>query len=211
MKILASRIFWGMVLILGGVLFLLQNLGIFQGGDLFWGVCLGIAGLLFLGVFVGDRQQWWALIPGIVLLAVGSLILLTSFVPGFNEILGGMVILGGIGLSFLLVYLANRANWWALIPGGVMITLAAVAGLEGVISESALGGIFFLGFGLTFAIVGVVPTPSGKMKWAWIPAIILVLFGLLLFFTAENLMVYFLPVALLLAGGVLIWRAIRSR
>ena len=211
MKILSSRIFWGLVLILGGVLFLLQNLGIFQGGDLFWGICLGVAGLLFLGVFVGDRQQWWALIPGIVLLAVGSLILLTSFVPGFNEILGGMVILGGIGLSFLFVYLANRANWWALIPGGVMITLAAVAGLEGVISEGALGGIFFLGFGLTFAVVGIVPTPSGKMKWAWIPAIILMLLGLLVFFTSENLLVYFLPVALFLAGGVLIWRAIRSR
>src|SRR4030066_1832594 len=103
MKILSKPIFWGLVLIFGGVLFLLQNLGVFKGSDLFWGVSLGIAGLLFLGVFFGDRQQWWALIPGIVLLAVGSLILLTSFVPGFNEILGGMVILGGIGLCFLFV------------------------------------------------------------------------------------------------------------
>ena len=78
MKILSNRIFWGLVLILGGVLFLLQNLGIFQGSDLFWGVSLGIAGMLFLGVFFGDRQQWWALIPGMVLFAVGSLILLTG-------------------------------------------------------------------------------------------------------------------------------------
>lgn len=211
MKILANRIFWGLVLILGGVLFLLQNLGIFQGGDLFWGVCLGVAGLLFLGVFFGDRQQWWALIPGMVLLAIGSLILLTSFVPGFNEGLGGLIILGGIGLSFIFVYLANRANWWALIPGGILVTLGVVAGLDQVVSDTGSGGIFFLGLGLTFLLVAVAPTPSGKMKWAWIPALVLVLFGLLVFFAAENLLIYFLPAALVIAGGVLIWRAIRSR
>jgi hypothetical protein len=143
MKILSSRIFWGLVLILGGVLFLLQNLEVFQGGDLFWGVSLAVAGLLFLGVFFGDRQQWWALVPGMVLLAVGSLILLTSFVPGFDEAMGGLLILGGIGLGFIFVYLANRANWWALIPGGVLITLAVVSGLDQVVADGATGGIFF--------------------------------------------------------------------
>src|SRR4030065_2891946 len=103
MKILSKPIFWGLVLIFGGVLFLLQNLGVFQGSDLFWGVSLGIAGLLFLGVFFGDRQQWWALIPGMVLLAVGSLILLTSFAPGFDEAMGGLLILGGIGFGVFFV------------------------------------------------------------------------------------------------------------
>lgn len=211
MKILSSRTFWGILLILGGVLFLLQNLGVFQGGDLFWGICLGIAGLLFLGFYIGDRQQWWALIPGIVLIAVGILVLLSSFVPGFNDTLGGTIILGGIGLSFLFVYLVNRANWWSLIPAGVLLTLAVIAGLEGVVSDGTTGGIFFLGLGLTFAIVGIVPTPSGKMKWAWITAVILVFVGLLVFTAAENLLVYLLPLALVLAGGVLIWRAFRSK
>ena len=211
MKILSKPIFWGLVLIFGGVLFLLQNLGVFKGSDLFWGVSLGIAGLLFLGVFFGDRQQWWALIPGMVLLAVGSLILLTSFVPGFNDALGGLVILGGIGLSFIFVYLANRANWWALIPGGVLVTLGVVAGLDQVVSEGGTGGIFFLGLGLTFLLVAIAPNPIGKMKWAWIPAVVLVLFGLVVFFATENLQVYLLPLAFFIVGGVLIWRAIRSR
>lgn len=211
MKILSSRIFWGCVLILAGLLFLLQNLGVFQGSDLFWGVSIAIAGLLFLGVFLGDRQQWWAFIPGMILLAIGSLILLTSFVPEFNEELGGMVFLGGIGLSFLLIYLANHANWWALIPGGVLVTLGIVAGINQFVSDIATGGIFFIGLGLTFVLVAIAPSPVGKMKWAWIPAIILVLFGLILFFTAENLLIYLLPLALIIVGGVLVWRAIRPR
>jgi hypothetical protein len=210
MKILTSKIFWGVVLILGGVLFLLQNLGIFQGGTLFWGVSILIAGLLFLGVFLGDRQQWWALIPGMILLAIGVMILLAEFVPEFNEALGGLVILGGIGLSFFFVYLANKANWWAIIPGGALITLAVVACLDQAISDVANGGIFFFGLGLTFALVALAPNPSGKMKWAWIPAIILVLIGLIVYFAAEDLLVYLLPAVLLIAGGFLIWRAIRS-
>ena len=211
MKILSSRIFWGLVLILGGVLFLLQNLRVFQGGDLFWGVSFGVAGLLFLGVFFGDRQQWWALIPGMLLLAVGSLILLTSFAPGFDEAMGGLIILGGIGLSFIFVYLANHANWWALIPGGVLITLAVVAGLDQVVSDGATGGIFFLGLGLTFLLVAIAPTPVGKMKWARIPAAVLMFIGLLVYFLARDMVVYFLPLAFFIAGGILIWRAIRSR
>lgn len=211
MKILSSRVFWGIVLLVGGMLFLLQNLGIFQGGDLFWGVSLVVIGLLFLGFYLGDRQQWWALIPGIVLIAAGILILLTSFVPGFNDQVAGLLILGGIGLSLLLVYLVNHANWWALIPGGILITLGLVAGLDNTISEGALAGIFFFGIGLTFALVGIAPTPSGKMKWAWIPAIVLLLLGLIVYFAAENFLIFVYPLVLLIAGGFLIWRSIRSR
>lgn len=211
MKILASRVFWGLVLIVGGILFLLQNVGVFQGSDLFWGACLGLAGALFIGFFVGDRQQWWALIPGMILLATGSLILLTSFVPGFNDSLGGLIILGGIGLGFLFVYLANRSNWWALIPAGALITIGIVAGLDQVVSDVTLGSIFFLGLGLTFALVAIAPNPAGKMKWAWIPAAILLIMGLIVFFASENLLVYILPLGLFLGGGFLIWRSLRSR
>ena len=48
LKWLSSQVFWGIMLIVGGVLFLLQNLNVFQGGELFWGVAMGIVGVLFL-------------------------------------------------------------------------------------------------------------------------------------------------------------------
>lgn len=211
MKILSSRIFWGIVLIIGGVLFLLQNQGIFQGSDLFWGATLVIAGLLFIGVYLGERKQWWALIPGIVLLALGSLILLSGFAPGFNNNLGGFILLGGIGLSFILVYFAERTNWWAIIPGGVLITIGVISALDGIVTGGLSGGLFFIGLGVTFAMVGLIPTATGKMRWAWIPAIILVLFGLMLFFTEEKMLDYFLPAVIILVGSFLIWRALRYR
>ena len=36
--------------------------------------------------------------------------------------------LGTIGLSFWVIYLTRRDFWWAVIPGGALMTLALVAG-----------------------------------------------------------------------------------
>jgi hypothetical protein len=211
MKLFTSRIFWGLVLIIGGVLFLLENLGIIQGSDLFWGGCLLIGGILFVAYYLGNRQHWWPIIPGIILAALGLLVLITSFVPGFEGWLGGTMVLGGIGLSFFIVYLANRSAWWAIIPGGALITLAVVAALDVSGSESLVGGVFFLGLGLTFLLVAILPNPTGSMKWAWIPAGVLSLLGVIVFLASEELLIYILPLGLCIAGGILIWRAIRAR
>jgi hypothetical protein len=210
MKILTSRIFWGLLLILGGVLFLLQNLNVFEGGALFWMIVLAFLGVLFIAVFVSNRLNWWALIPGIILLAVAILIGLTTYVEGFNENLGGAIVLGGIGLSFLLVYLVNHAHWWAIIPAGVLFTIAAVAGLSENIPEAEIGGIFMIGLGLTFALVALLPNPHGRMSWAWIPASILALIGIFIDLASGALLVYVWSIALFVAGGYMIFRAIRS-
>ena len=52
MKWLESRTLWGSLLILGGVLFLLQNLGFLNLGNRFWVIVLGLGGLFFLGFFI---------------------------------------------------------------------------------------------------------------------------------------------------------------
>src|SRR4030065_2226855 len=132
--------------------------------------------------------------------------------PGFNDSnLGGPVILGGIALSFFMVYLVERSNWWALIPAGVMSTIAIVAILDSSTSNGGSEGIFFLGLGLTFALVAVLPNTIGPMRWSWIPAAILGLMGILIMVAAENLINYLWPAALVLAGIVLIWRSLRSK
>jgi hypothetical protein len=211
MKWITSRVFWGLLLIAGGVIFLLENLNILEVGGLFWAVLFAIAGLVFLTVFIGDRQHWWALIPGIILLAIGSLIFLDAVSPQATERLGGVIVLGGIGLAFLIVYLVNRANWWALIPAGVMFTLAAVALLEGTMSDFETGGIFFLGLGLTFLLVALLPTPDGYMRWAFVPAGVLLLIGILMTAALTQVINFVWPLALILAGLFLVLRAFRSR
>jgi hypothetical protein len=212
MKLLSSRLLWGLVLVVGGVLLLLDTFGIFKGGALFWTIVSGVAGVLFLSLYISNHDNWWALIPGIIFLAVAATIGLDSFLPGFSDTnLGGTIILGGIALSFLLVYLAERGNWWAIIPAGVMTTIALVAVLDTNTSSLASGGIFFLGLGITFALVAILPTSIGKMRWAWIPAGILGLMGVLILIAAEDLINYIWPSALILAGIVLVARSINRK
>ncbi len=207
-KFLSSRLLWGLVLIVGGALLLLDTFGIFNGGALFWTVVSAFAGVLFLVLYISDHNHWWALIPGIIFLAVSATISLNNFLPGFNESRwSGVVILGGIALSFLLVYLAERGNWWAIIPAGVLTTIAVVAFVDTGTSSFASGGIFFLGLGITFSLVAVLPTPYGQMRWAWIPAGILGVIGILILISQENLINYIWPVALILGGALLIIRS----
>jgi hypothetical protein len=211
-KLLSSRLLWGLVLIIGGALLLLDTFGIFQGGALFWTVVSAFAGVLFLALYISDHNHWWALIPGTIFLAVSATIGLTSFLPGFSESnWSGVVILGGIALSFLLVYLAERGNWWALIPMGVLATIALVAFVDTGKSSLASGGIFFLGLGLTFALVALLPNSIGPMRWAWIPAGILGVIGILLLASQEYLINYVWPAALIIGGAQLIIRALRRK
>jgi len=209
LKIISSRVFWGLVLVIGGALLLLDTFGVFKGSDLFWTIISAIAGVLFLSVYFTNHAHWWALIPGIIFLAIAATIGLNAFLPGFSAAnLGGTIVLGGIGLSFLLVYLAEHRNWWAIIPAGVMATLAVVAVLDAGSAKAASGGIFFLGLGVTFGLVAVLPTSVGQMRWAWIPAAILGIFGLLILLAAEAYINYVWPSALILAGLLLVIRSV---
>ena len=216
MKRFDPRVLWGLLLIAGGALLLLQNFGVLRGSlNLLWALLMGGAGLFFLYGFVGNRANWWALIPGIILLDLSALIVLTEIFPRFADVWGGPLVLGGIGLSFWAVYLVRRENWWAIIPGGVLVTLAAVAGMDSVFERVGrrvdTGAVFFVGLGLTFALVGVLPNPHRPMRWAFIPAVILLVLGLAIFAAAESLVNVLWPVALILVGLYLVYRTLSPR
>lgn len=207
-KWLESRVLWGSLLILAGVVFLLQNIIGFPIGGIFWGIIFGVAGFGFLAVFLSNRQNWWATIPGFSLLAIGFTILVNILFPVLGDWISGTVILGGIALGFAVVYFVDRNNWWAIIPAGVMLTLAIVAGLDQFISGGAVGGLFFLGMGLTFVILAMLPTNQGKMRWAWIPAGVLVFMGLVVIAATEQIFVYIWPIALIAVGVLFVFRAL---
>ena len=205
------RLAWGLLLVVAGVLLLLQNFEVLKASlDLVWAGLLGLAGLFFIFVFASNRMNWWALIPGIILLSVATLVFLGLTQPALASDWGGAVVLGGIGLSFWAVYLAHRENWWAIIPGGVLLTLAAVAGLENYSARLErrfeTGSVFLIGLGLTFVLVGVLPNPRGRMRWAFIPAAILLVTGLLIFAAAEELLRFLGPLAIILFGLWLLYR-----
>jgi hypothetical protein len=58
------RILIGSLLILGGLLALLDNLGIIRDASgVFWGIVFGGVGLVFLYVFITNAGNWWRLSP----------------------------------------------------------------------------------------------------------------------------------------------------
>ena len=211
MRRFGIRIVGGILLIAAGVLFLLQNLGIFAVGDYLWPFLFGAGGLVFLYVFLTDRANWWAIIPGFTLLGLAAMMAMDQFVPQVGETWGAALFLGGIGLAFWVVYLTNREHWWAVIPGGVLLTVGLVTGLSSALEGIETGGVFFLGLGLTFALLAFLPTPEGRMKWALIPAGVLLVMGLLITAAATAIINYLWPAALILGGIYLLFRTFGSR
>ena len=209
MKKFDMRILWGALLIAGGALFLLQELNLVTSAwELIMAALFAVAGVVFLVSYWTDRSQWWPLIPGLGLLSLGALILVDSLFPGIPWT--GAIFLGGIGAAFWLVYLLNRENWWAVIPGGVLVTLAVVAGVDPFVGGDAGGGIFFLGLGLTFVLVGLLPSSQGPMRWAFIPAAVLLLMGVFLLTPLTPVLNYIWPVALIVLGLYFILRNMRK-
>jgi len=211
-KWLKSPLLWGSLLVVTGVLFLIQELFNIQLGSIFWGILLGLAGLFFILIYINNRLNWWALIPGITLIGVGLSTIVEVILPGIGEALGGVLVLGGIGAGFIGVYISDRRQWWAIIPAGVMLTLAVISVLDSLLSDLGSGGLIFFGLGLTFAVLALLPGEQGsRMRWAWIPAIVLVIVGLLVTAAAEELLIYLGPAALILGGIFIILRTVSSR
>jgi len=200
MKTLTSRLFWGIILVLGGILFLLENLNLITFSGILFGVLFGIVGAAFLVEYFTNRDHWWAIIPGLVLLALSAIIITGEFFPSLNDAMGGVLFLGAIGLAFLLVFLRNRSFWWAIIPAGVLLTLSTIVAFSNVLPGDAVAGVLFLGFAVTFGLLSIVPTPQGRMRWPLIPAAALLVLGIFITTVTTDLFRYVWPVLLILAG-----------
>lgn len=201
---------FGLLLVALGGLLLLGNLGFLSVGvGLLFGVVFGAGGLVFLAVYASDRGQWWALIPGCALLGIGLLITLGEVAPRLEQAVGGSLFLAMLSLPFWLITLTRREHWWALVPAGVLLTLALVAAMPASLAGGVTGGVFFLGLAATFGALYLWPTPAGRMTWAWIPAAALAALGALVILGATALAGYVWPLVLLAAGALLLARALR--
>jgi len=170
-------ILWAVVLILGGGLLLAQNfklLGKFEAP--IWTFIFGGVGVLFLLDFItAPSRDWWALIPGCVLLGVAATIMLAE-----REVKGewvGSVMLFSIALPFLLIYLVKRGDfWWALIPGGIMLFVAIIPILTLYVRGEAIGTFVLWAIALPFWVIYLI---DRKNWWAIIPAGTLTVIGLM--------------------------------
>lgn len=200
------RLIIGGLLVLGGLLALLDAAGIIgNAGGIFWGLIWGVAGIYFLYLLWVDRSRnWWAAFPGFAFLGIS----ISSFLPDSLDAFGGLAFFGVLSLAFLWVYFTDTVGrWWAIIPAGVLLTLGVVSALD-EFSTVDTGGILFIGLGLTFVLVAILPG-GGQRAWAYIPAVALLILGTLLV-PSLGLATYVAPALLILLGGFLVLRFFRS-
>ncbi|MEA3406676.1 MAG: hypothetical protein U9R48_01180 [Chloroflexota bacterium] len=123
---------------------------------------------------------------------------------GIALVIVGAVLLLALSISFWIVYLTNREHWWTVIPGGVLLSVAVVAGLENVETSFDPGGIVLLGIGLTFLLLTILPTDEEQMRWPLIPGGILLLIGIVVMAEEIAVLQYLWPLALILGGLFLV-------
>ena len=81
----------------------------------------------FAHSYLLDRgERWWAIIPGGFMLALGGVLALSTRVEQV-ELLAA-VLFFSLGATFFLLYWLDqrRRQWWALIPGSVLVIFGAL-------------------------------------------------------------------------------------
>lgn len=206
-----SSLLVGAGLMLLGVLLLLQNLGVLSVlTELIWMGLFAVGGATFLGVYLADRKQWWPIIPGGMLLGIAAILALAIVWPGSGPIGGAVFFLAG-GATFLTIFALHRENWWAVIPGGALLTIALVIALAQVGDGTAAGSVMLLGLAATFGVLSQVNTPDGRQRWALIPAAVLFTIGLLVLGTTAGWGMWVVSALLVLGGGLLVLKSVATR
>jgi hypothetical protein len=86
--------------------------------------------------------------------------------------LAGVAALGFPAAAFAVIYLLRpKRNWWAIIPGGVLASIALLVLFEEIFPGWDGAAIMFLGFAATFTTLYLLPALRGGKRWALYPAI----------------------------------------
>ena len=162
-------ILWGIILIVSGVLFMLNNIGIldFQyWSNSTWVLIFGAVAVLFLVTYLlqGVRNWGW-LFPATVSAGIALVIGLNDTALG--RLMGGAPILAAIAVPFLVAFFTDtQKNKWALIPAWVMTVITAIIFLADKGDGNLVGALVLYSIGLPFLVVYLT---DKNRKWALIP------------------------------------------
>ncbi len=204
MKPVSWKIIVGLLLFVIGGLILMQTLGVFsistELGEVLLPSCFLAGGIVFLYVLISSKANWWASIPAFTLIGL-SILLGAHLLPFANKIISLEeyavgIFLAFIGLGFWVIYFLDTHKWWAIIPGGAMVSVGALVAFGMVC-------LLFLGLAATFGLLYLLPTGGKRMTWPLIPAGVLGILGVSFLWgeAGGGYFDYIIP-ALLVAGGL---------
>ena len=127
MNINRSSLFWGVVLIGGGVLGLGAQLGYIRDltSTAWIFVFAAISLLALVSYAMSGWTQWGWLFPAGIFGGLAVTISLATNDLNTSAVASPLFV--GLLIPFAAAYLTNRTrNWWALIPGGIMLFLTLV-------------------------------------------------------------------------------------
>ena len=166
-----SGLFWGVLLVGVGLLALARQMGyIDQVPDTLWIWIFALVSLLaLLSYGLSCWQQWGWLFPAGVF--GGLAVTIALAINNVDSAAVGSPLFFGLLIPFGAAYLTDRArNWWALIPGGVMLFLALTTLTVDSIGGEWIGSLFLFLIGLSFLVVYL---NNRARAWALLVAYIL--------------------------------------
>lgn len=176
MQMNKSSLFWGILLILGGIAALAQQLGYLdQLPDNAWAWVFGALSLVgFVGYFTSSMKDWAWLFPAGVF--GGLTVTVWLAISGVDGAGVGSPIFFGLLIPFLAAYFADRShNWWALIPSAVMLSLAMVTLMVDTTRGEWIGSAFLFLIALSFFVVYLSKRTN---TWALLVAYIMGVLGI---------------------------------
>ncbi len=177
MKKRIMNLFWGIVLIALGVVFLLREMNIIYFQDIsntLWALIFATLSAFFLiTYFLSDKKTWGLLFPVTVLAGIALTIGLDDTRMG--RILGGAPILLAVAVPFLVAFFEDReTRRWALIPAWAMTVLTMVVLFERFLNGNLIGALVLYSIALPFLLVYIM---DHKRNWALIPCLALMVVG----------------------------------
>lgn len=138
-----------------------------------------------------NSRGFMPLILGALLMSTGIIFLLNNLeiiALDWDFLMGPLFGMGG--LIFLLVFMVNTDDWWALIPGMALISLGIIIFMgQGDFENDWVGALFLGMMGFSFLLIYIF---HPVLWWSIIPA------GVLFTFSAVSA----LPVGSTLSGGL---------
>jgi hypothetical protein len=186
----------GPVLIGVGILVLIFNSNLLGAlPSLIW---LSLLFAVGVALWMVGALPHWVRITGVAALYV--------FAMATSGDLAGVAALGFPALAFGVVYLIKpKRNWWAIIPGGVLTSLALLVLFEEIFPHWGGEAVMFLGFAATFTTLYLLPANRGGQRWALYPAIGWIVITVLSNDPSGD-SGWFLPLILIGAGAmILLW------